>query len=510
VPAPEKSAQFDAVNRHLQLGGELYGYADVDGDLDSLADKGQSLLKQFSASLPQLAAASKWNLKPYLKLLGFEDLKAMGFSSVAVGPGEYVNRGFLYLPSGRRGVFAALGGRPHAPRYLALAPADADVFEELDFDVPALASAIKQAWIQAAGPEAEGKFERGLIQGGKGAGISVPDMIRHLRGEMVIVVTVDPSKTITLPGIHPIVLPYFQVLIGVEGIGPDLQPVLDRSPVLDHRDDNGRRFYRPKMGMMIPGFNPAFAIVGTTFFFSSNEYFLRQGLDRPAAEGLAQNPDFVRLQRELGADENTVAYGTPRLFDQIKRIAALNPDLDANVLRGFNAAIAALPPVTHPFMQVIRNTDDGILYESREFRSLKPILATMALYPALMGGMMAARQAAAHPAPSLNPPPPMGQMPGASALTPDQRVERNLRILSALARIYYRRTGKTTATYDDLIGPGKPISTDLPAVEGEDYRTIKFQKGRPVQVTLPDGRTLTAPVYQRRRPLAPSTAPAGP
>ena len=33
VAEPERSRHFEAVNRQLELGGTLYGYADIDGDV---------------------------------------------------------------------------------------------------------------------------------------------------------------------------------------------------------------------------------------------------------------------------------------------------------------------------------------------------------------------------------------------------------------------------------------------------------------------------------------------
>lgn len=515
VPAADKDPHFDAVRRHLELGGELYGYVDIDGDIDAFADKFRGAIQELGQSIPQLAGVATWDGRPYLQAMGIEDLKALGFSSVAEKGGEFRNRFFLYLPSGRRGIFAVSGGRPGPAKYLDLAPPDADLFEEFDYDLASLASAIKQAWLKSGNKEAEARFEQGLIRGGQGAGVSVPDLIRHMRGRFVVILKVDPAKTITLPAAKPIVVPAFRLLIAVEGIGADLQPVLDRSPFLDHRVENDRRFYVPKVGMMVESLRPAIAIVGTTFYFTTDEFFLHQSLDRPAGSGLGRNPEFQRLQNELGRDVNTVTFATPALIDQIKRIPALNPNLDPHVLSSLNVMIAALPPARRPFMQVIVNTDDGILLRSREYRSLKPALAVMAIYPGVAFAAIA--KAATAPGPQVGAPLPQmspggPMMPGAGMgpsrrpLTQDQKVQRNLRILGVLARNYYRKTGNTTATYSDLIGPGKPFP-DLPSVEGEDYHTIKFEKGKPVQVTLPDGRVLSAAA---RRTPPPSSAPSGP
>ena len=92
----------------------------------------------------------------------------------------------------------------------------------------------------------------------------------------------------------------------------------------------------------------------------------------------------------------------------------------------------------------------------------------------------------------------------APVLTPDDRVIRNLRLLKILSDAYYRRTGSDTVRVDELVGPGRRIPQPLP-VEGEDYSTVHLKKGDPIEVTLPDGRTL-----RYTPPAPPSVAPVQP
>jgi hypothetical protein len=511
VPAKQMSAHFDTVNKHLDLGGVVYGYADFDGDIDYMATRAQGLAQQIAKQVPGMAENAKIDFKPYLKLLGLEDLKAVGFSSVALGDGEYLNRGFLYLPDGRNGIFAVAGGPASPPHFLDFAPADTDIYEEGEINISALASLVKKVWLQTGQKESEQKFEQQLTQ--NQTGVNARDLIGHLHGHMVAILKFDPDKTITIPAKQPVVVPAFSLILGFEGIGKDVAPALNALPLLDHQDEGGRRFYRSKMGMMIPGVRPAIAIAGTSLFITTDEMLLHQCLDRAAGTGLGSNADFRRLSQELGANANCLTYITPRVYEQIGRISELNPGLDPQVAAALKVVTSMMEGVKHPLLQLTQNQPDGIYYVGRLNHSWKPQLAGLAIYPAIAAISFANAQQkmngfkGSHPMIPASPDnpnlavPPAPSAPSADASaspangrTPDQQVEHNLRILRAAARNYYRSTGKTTANYGDLIGPGKILEKDLEPVEGEDYQAMKFEEGKPVAVTLPDGRTLMAPV----------------
>src|SRR5271157_5713821 len=135
VPSAERSRHFDAVSSRLELGGVLYGYADIDGDALALASGAQVLVHQLSAAQPQLAALDRQDFKALFAELGLSDVKAVGFSSVREPDGNYRNRTFLYTPAGRHGLFAAFGGKPGRFIGSRMAPPDCDFYSECEFDV---------------------------------------------------------------------------------------------------------------------------------------------------------------------------------------------------------------------------------------------------------------------------------------------------------------------------------------------------------------------------------------
>jgi len=70
--------------------------------------------------------------------------------------------------------------------------------------------------------------------------------------------------------------------------------------------------------------------------------------------------------------------------------------------------------------------------------------------------------------------------------SPDQAIIENLRRLDAAANRFYAENGTTTTTFEQLVGPGRPIPSMTP-VAGEDYRSLLFKQGRPLRLYLREG-----------------------
>jgi hypothetical protein len=66
----------------------------------------------------------------------------------------------------------------------------------------------------------------------------------------------------------------------------------------------------------------------------------------------------------------------------------------------------------------------------------------------------------------------------------------NLRQLAAAADQFYLENGKTTVTYEQLVGPTKYVKQINP-IAGEDYRAITFQQGKALTVTTAGGYVLS-------------------
>jgi hypothetical protein len=73
-----------------------------------------------------------------------------------------------------------------------------------------------------------------------------------------------------------------------------------------------------------------------------------------------------------------------------------------------------------------------------------------------------------------------------------KRILNNLRQLSAAADQFFLEHGVMRVTYDQLVGPGKDkyIRAIVP-VDGEDYRSISFEQGKPLTVRTAGGHVVS-------------------
>jgi hypothetical protein len=72
----------------------------------------------------------------------------------------------------------------------------------------------------------------------------------------------------------------------------------------------------------------------------------------------------------------------------------------------------------------------------------------------------------------------------------ERAVLNNLRQLCAAADQFYLENGKTSVTYDELVGPTKYVKAIVPQ-DGENYRSIVFAQGKKMSVTTSGGQTIS-------------------
>lgn len=472
VPASERSRHFAAVTRHLELGGTIYGYVDIDGDVERLATLARSMVDNIATEVPQ-AAAFKQDFVQIAADLGLSDVKAVGLSSVADPAGGFRNRCFFYTPAGRRGLLAGLGG-PAAPfENLRLAPANADVFCENDLDLPAVYASLRTIVARVAGEASANLMETQLKSAGKQAGISAYDIIQSWKGRTTCVLRFEGDGSITIPAKQPVTIPAFSLLLRFDGIAPSLKPLLDSVPVFEKSEVNGVSIYSLKPQIPVEGWAPLLAIDGNALCIATSRTFFDDCFGS-ATPRLAAVPDFAASLAALGREGNGLTYISPNFFARLRQLPQLNRSGDPEMLRALNFVMLNIPQPTKPLLSVRTNLPDGILFRSAWCTSLKANLAALAVYNPVTIGVMSAMAI-----------PAFQKVRGTSQ---EKTIQNNLRQLSAAAQQYYLETGNTNATYDDLVGLNRYMPDPKP-VAGENYRSIIFKQGSPIRITLPDGRT---------------------
>jgi hypothetical protein len=473
VKPAERSRHFVAVNRQLELGGTLYGYVDVDGDVLKFVDGLRSMLDQIAKQQPNLAPFLKQDYGKIAQTLGLTDVKAVGFSSVPDGTGFFRNRVFLYTPDQRHGLLAGLGGKPAAFSHVALAPADTDFFAEAEIDLPVVYAAVRDVVAQIGGETTKNQLEDNLRRAGEQAAISVLNLINGLKGRASIVLRLDPEKTIRIAGPQPLTLPAISLLIRIDGAAQGIAAALDRSPAFQRSDRGDLHTYALKQRLPIEGLSPVLATEGGALYLATSPEFLTAC--REQKSGLAQTAEFRTALEHVGSEGNGLAYASPRLFARLRQFEVLNPALPEQTKTMVHLIATHLPSLDRPLVTVRTNLPDGILVRSYWNRSLKQEIAMAAIYNPVSVGVIAA---IAIPA-----------FQKTRTAAQDKTVINNLRLLSIAAERFYAERGVTAATYDDLVGPRHSIQVMQP-VMGENYRAIRFLHGQPLRVRLPDGRVL--------------------
>jgi len=473
VPEAERSRHFAAVSPYLELGGTLYGYADIDGDPAKLATTLHQLGERLAANQPDAAVYLKQDYAQLFTELGLTDVKALGFSSVPAGGGGFRNRAFFYTPSGRHGLLAGLGGPAVPFKYLQLAPTDTDFYNETELDLPAVYAAIRAVVVKVGGETAANAMDDRLKKAGTPAGLSAYSFIEAYKGRTATVLRLDPIRNLAVPGPAPVMLPAFSLLLRLDGVGAVVEPTLAGFPMLARSDEGAVHFYSLQMPLPLEGVRPVFAVEGPTLYFATTKEFLTECHQR--LRGLEQDPDVQRGLAAMGRAGNGLTYVSPRLFPRLRQLSVLNRGVSPQVKSVIDAIAQQVPAGHQALMSVRINQPDGILIRSFWNRSLKQEVAMTVGYNPVTLGLVAAMAIPAFQKVRSN--------------SQEKAILNNLRQLAAAADQYYLENGVNVTTYDKIVGPAKYIKALTP-VMGENYRALEFKQGATLRVQTADGRTV--------------------
>lgn len=228
----QKSGHFDAVSAHLDLGGIAYGYLDVDGDAEKLADAVQSLLDLAKEAgggdvPPQIA---NLNIGAVLDDLGLTGIEAMGMSSYQNGD-LYRNKYYLHVPAGRTGLLKVFGGEAGPFAAQKLAPAGSDLVIEQELDLKSAFALVRDLVGKVGGPEAAAEFARATAEPMRGGPpLTIAEVFANLDTRISIIARVHPDNPMPLPAEVPLKLPGIDALVALDDLGPLVTKLLASIP----------------------------------------------------------------------------------------------------------------------------------------------------------------------------------------------------------------------------------------------------------------------------------------
>lgn len=470
VTESERSRHFQAVTEKLELGGTLYGYADIDGDIERLAVGLRDLAARSLAEQPMAAAFLPQDLVPIFTDLGLTDVKALGLSSVADSDTSFRNRLFLYTPTGRRGFFAGLGGEARPFITPGLATADADLVLETELDLAVVYQALRSVIVRVAGLPAVNLGEAALKKPHPATGLAPLDLLQNAKGRVGVVLRIDESRQLApSPDLD---IPALDLLLRVEGMGPWIDTLATNLGLpREVRPDGAVSFTLPALPAYLQ-WSPELIVAGDVATLV-NAPSVRPSAGTPS---LADDADFQAALARVGSTGNGLVYVSPR-FGEITRRKLAEAATRAPIPPGIDLQrlLTLLPPAGMALVSTRENLADGVLFRSHWHGSHKSSLV-LANPGVLAGtGLIAAM---AIPA-----------FQKVRASSQEKAVLNNLRMLAAARDQYFLETGKTHCTYTDLVGPDRYIRR-LSPVAGEDYTKLLFAEDKPLAVTLSDGREI--------------------
>lgn len=477
----ETSPNYEAVDAHLSRGGMMYGYVDVEGDVERLAGQLSGFFEMLRVAVPEMEMVPSIPIREIVDATGLGAIEAIGISSSKVGSGFH-NRTFLLMPEGPQGLLRLGGTSSERFGFMDLAPGGSDLVFEQEVNGAALvdfARTIAQHAQVVAGPHAEAMVEGYLHHPLGPTSVTALEVIEGVTGRMMLVADIDPSGSMSLPG--GLETQQVNVFLRVENAAPLLDHLVY---FLGATDPEAIESLEKDRWTMVKGFKaPPFAdplvaadqATGELIFASSADYMDRC-LEQTGAR-ISEDGPFVQATRGLPATGTSFTYLTPDVSEYIlslvRAAAAEEEDPEAEVAAFW---ITGGLSFSEPMASVTAIEEDGILVVSNWNHSHKRNLSNIASVNPLTVGLFAAMAI-----PAFN---------KVRETSQEKAILNNLRMLDSAAEQYFLETGRSQVDVSELIGPGRYIR-QLEPLAGESYPEILTDDRTEITATLPDGREVT-------------------
>jgi hypothetical protein len=209
------SPHYAEVTKHLDVGGEVMFYADVDGDLSATADYLDKVIEQLQKAYPDLKL-ERVKAKRILQQLGLDQVVAMGLSSSRDGK-AFQNKAFFAFGKERRGILQLTSSPPRPMEVAELAPSDTDVAFENELKLKSLMDLVELIVVDVGGKDGQKLFE-GLNDKLPGTPLSFRQIIGKLDTRVVGVLRVDYNRAFVAPGKEKVTVPGFDALFAIDNL----------------------------------------------------------------------------------------------------------------------------------------------------------------------------------------------------------------------------------------------------------------------------------------------------
>lgn len=364
APKDARSVNFAVTSEYLDLGGDVYAYMDVDGDVHKaslLANELISVIDEIPAHIK-----SRIDVPKMVKTLGLTDIQAIGMSSYALeGKKRFLNKSFVKTNQPRTGIYQYVGDQPHPLEILQLAPSDAVFAVESDINMTAVLEALLAVIYDASDAEYKQKLDKALSKPIAPGAITIREFIAQLDTKIMGAFVVDPIRTIPIPDTK-IRIPYIDGFISIDNMGFAMDILVKearKGPIFSVREDD--TWQNIELLKVLPEdvfpYQPIIKYHKSTgrIYIATNTTFLEERLQKQ--HGLETDVTFLEMAAPLPMEAgNALLYISPKLVQMVKKTAN-NILAKESDLHSVQAAIDILAAHHSPgLLSVRQNTEDGI------------------------------------------------------------------------------------------------------------------------------------------------------
>jgi hypothetical protein len=391
VPKEHRSAHFEKVFKHLDLGGSVFMYMDIEGDVQSAAEFVNNLIKR----IPQKDEDQRLANVDAVKIsqqLGLNTILAGGLSSYRDGK-IYRNKAFICNQGPREGLLLISGSAPHTLEAPYRAPQDADIVFENDLNLKAIYDVVMAVLHDVASNEAD-QIASKVDEKIPGVTLTYREIINQLNTRVVGVIRVDKDKTFSLPTVN-IAVPYTELLLGLDNMGflfDAVQEKLKSIPVIQIAEDGTMKLLELSISLpgTMSGYRPVLAKDSKTnrLWLSTSRTFLKEYFSEKAV--LAQSPEFRQATKNFPVEANGISYMGPAMIAKLQKllgsIATISPDINdvVEIMR------ALLPEPGIATATTYSNLPDGIFFASNTTTSHKSTFVALGYANISVIGLVAA------------------------------------------------------------------------------------------------------------------------
>ena len=215
-PAADE-ARFNTVNEQLDMGGTLYAYVSVDGDLSGIGEFIQGKVNEVRELDPR-AKIPPVDIPQVLQISGLDAVHALGISSKRIDDG-FRNKAYIYAPNTRQGLLKLFGDESKPFDVVKMAPAGTDVAIEQDLNLKVAYEVAEELMGMLNGDQGKAMLQAMVKRPAGPFPFTLEKILADLDTQVTLILDADPSWKVQLPGPKVTEIPQINCGLVIDGLG---------------------------------------------------------------------------------------------------------------------------------------------------------------------------------------------------------------------------------------------------------------------------------------------------